>query len=179
MLNFYFGSYLNKIFIEKCLDRIVEFVNMILDKMIGVIVVIENIVGQGSNVGNEFWYLRYIIDKVEDKFCVGVCLDICYIYIVGYDIVNEYDWVFIEFDEVVGRNYLCVIYLNDLKKLLGSWVDCYDSIGKGLIGIDFFCCFMQDFCFDDMFVIFEIFDDIIWWDEIKMFCSFELQFVVG
>ena len=174
MLNFHPGSHLNKISIEKCLDRIAESVNMTLDKTTGVTAVIENTAGQGSNVGNEFWHLRYIIDKVEDKSRVGVCLDTCHTYTAGYDIVNEYDRVFTEFDEVVGRNYLCAIHLNDSKKPLGSRVDRHDSIGKGLIGIDFFRRFMQDSRFDDMPVILETPDDTIWRDEIKMLRSFEL-----
>ena len=173
MLNFHPGSHLNKISIEKCLDRIAESVNMTLDKTTGVTAVIENTAGQGSNVGNEFWHLRYIIDKVEDKSRVGVCLDTCHTYTAGYDIVNEYDRVFTEFDEVVGRNYLCAIHLNDSKKPLGSLVDRHDSIGKGLIGIDFFRRFMQDSRFDDMPVILETPDDTIWRDEIKMLRSFE------
>ena len=174
MLNFHPGSHLNKISIEKCLDRIAESVNMTLDKTTGVTAVIESTAGQGSNVGNEFWHLRYIIDKVEDKSRVGVCLDTCHTYTAGYDIVNEYDRVFTEFDEVVGRNYLCAIHLNDSKKPLGSRVDRHDSIGKGLIGIDFFRRFMQDSRFDDMPVILETPDDTIWRDEIKMLRSFEL-----
>ena len=174
MLNFHPGSHLNKISIEKCLDRIAESVNMTLDKTTGVTAVIENTAGQGSNVGNEFWHLRYIIDKVEDKSRVGVCLDTCHTYTAGYDIVNEYDRVFTEFDEVGGRNYLCAIHLNDSKKPLGSRVDRHDSIGKGLIGIDFFRRFMQDSRFNDMPVILETPDDTIWRDEIKMLRSFEL-----
>ena len=174
MLNFHPGSHLNKISIEKCLDRIAESVNMTLDKTTGVTAVIENTAGQGSNVGNEFWHLRYIIDKVEDKSRVGVCLDTRHTYTAGYDIVNEYDRVFTEFDEVVGRNYLCAIHLNDSKKPLGSRVDRHDSIGKGLIGIDFFRRFMQDSRFNDMPVILETPDDTIWRDEIKMLRSFEL-----
>ena len=174
MLNFNPGSHLNKISIEKCLDRIAESVNMTLDKTTGVTAVIENTAGQGSNVGNEFWHLRYIIDKVEDKSRVGVCLDTCHTYTAGYDIANEYDWVFTEFDEVVGGNYLCAIHLNDSKKPLGSRVDRHDSIGKGLIGIDFFRRFMQDSRFNDMPVILETPDDTIWRDEIKMLRSFEL-----
>ena len=173
MLNFHPRSHLNKISIEKCLDRIAESVNMTLDKTTGVTAVIENTAGQGSNVGNEFWHLRYIIDKVEDKSRVGVCLDTCHTYTAGYDIVNEYDRVFTEFDEVVGRNYLCAIHLNDSKKPLGSRVDRHDSIGKGLIGIDFFRRFMQDSRFDNMPVILETPDDTIWRDEIKMLRSFE------
>ena len=92
----------------------------------------------------------------------------------GYDIANEYDRVFTEFDEVVGGNYLCAIHLNDSKKPLGSRVDRHDSIGKGLIGIDFFRRFMQDSRFNDMPVILETPDDTIWRDEIKMLRSFEL-----
>lgn len=174
MLNFHPGSHLNKISIEKCLDRIAESVNMTLDKTTGVTAVIENTAGQGSNVGNEFWHLKYIIDKVEDKSRVGVCLDTCHTYTAGYDIANEYDRVFTEFDEVVGGNYLCAIHLNDSKKPLGSRVDRHDSIGKGLIGIDFFRRFMQDSRFNDMPVILETPDDTIWRDEIKMLRSFEL-----
>lgn len=173
MLNFHPGSHLNKLSVEECLDKIAESVNMTLDKTTGVAAVIENTAGQGSNVGNEFWHLRYIIDKVEDKSRVGVCLDTCHTYTAGYDIVNAYDQVFAEFDEVVGRDYLRAIHLNDSKKPLGSRVDRHDSIGKGLIGIDFFKRFMQDTRFDDMPIVLETPDDTIWADEIKMLRNFE------
>lgn len=173
MLNFHPGSHLNKLPVEECLDKIAESVNMTLNKTTGVAAVIENTAGQGSNVGNEFWHLRYIIDKVEDKSRVGVCLDTCHTYTAGYDIVNAYDQVFAEFDEVVGRDYLRAIHLNDSKKPLGSKVDRHDSIGKGLIGIDFFKRFMQDTRFDDMPIVLETPDDTIWADEIKMLRSFE------
>lgn len=173
MLNFHPGSHLNKLPVEECLDKIAESVNMTLNKTTGVAAVIENTAGQGSNVGNEFWHLRYIIDKVEDKSRVGVCLDTCHTYTAGYDIVNAYDQVFAEFDEVVGRDYLRAIHLNDSKKPLGSRVDRHDSIGKGLIGIDFFKRFMQDTRFDDMPIVLETPDDTIWADEIKMLRSFE------
>lgn len=173
MLNFHPGSHLNKLSVEECLDKIAESVNMTLNKTTGVAAVIENTAGQGSNVGNEFWHLRYIIDKVEDKSRVGVCLDTCHTYTAGYDIVNAYDQVFAEFDEVVGRDYLRAIHLNDSKKPLGSRVDRHDSIGKGLIGIDFFKRFMQDTRFDDMPIVLETPDDTIWADEIKMLRSFE------
>lgn len=173
MLNFHPGSHLNKLSVEECLDKIAESVNMTLNKTTGVAAVIENTAGQGSNVGNEFWHLRYIIDKVEDKSRVGVCLDTCHTYTAGYDIVNAYDQVFAEFDEVVGRDYLRAIHLNDSKKPLGSRVDRHDSIGKGLIGIDFFKRFMQDIRFDDMPIVLETPDDTIWADEIKMLRSFE------
>lgn len=173
MLNFHPGSHLNKISVETCLDRIAESINIALDKTKGVTAVIENTAGQGSNVGSEFWHLKHIINKVEDKSRVGVCLDTCHTYAAGYDIVNEYDKVFIEFDEVVGKRYLRAIHLNDSKKALGSRVDRHDCIGKGLIGIDFFQRFMQDSRFDDMPVVLETPDDALWVEEIKMLRHFE------
>ena len=88
--------------------------------------------------------MKYIIDRVNDKNRVGVCLDTCHTYTAGYDIVNEYDKVFDEFDKEVGFNYLRGMHLNDSKKALGTHVDRHDSIGKGLIGKAFFERLMQD-----------------------------------
>lgn len=173
MLNFHPGSHLKGISVEECLDRVAESINIALGQTEGVMAVIENTAGQGSNVGNEFWQLKHIIDKVEDKARVGVCLDTCHTYTAGYDIVNEYDKVFAEFDEVVGREYLRAVHLNDSKKPLGSRVDRHESIGKGLIGIEFFKRFMQDSRFDDMPVVLETPDDTIWAEEITLLRSFE------
>ncbi|MDE6217084.1 deoxyribonuclease IV [Bacteroides sp.] len=172
LLNFHPGSHLNKISMEECLDRVAESINLALDKTQGVTAVIENTAGQGSNVGYEFWQLRHIIDRVEDKSRVGVCLDTCHTYTAGYDLVNAYDRVFEEFDSVVGFDYLRAIHLNDSKKALGSRVDRHDSIGKGLIGLDFFKRFMQDGRFDDMPIVLETPDDTLWAEEIKLLRSF-------
>lgn len=179
MLNFHPGSHLKKISVEECLDRVAESINIALDKTTGVTAVIENTAGQGSNVGNEFRHLRHIISKVEDKSRVGVCLDTCHTYTSGYDLVNEYDKVFSEFDEVVGREYLRAVHLNDSKKPLGSRVDRHESIGKGFIGIDFFRRFMQDTRFEDMPVILETPEDTLWAEEIRMLRGFESSSEVG
>lgn len=173
LLNFHPGSYLKKISIEECLDKVAESINQVLDKTQGVTAVIENTAGQGSNVGNEFWQLKHIIDRVEDKSRVGVCLDTCHTYTAGYDLVNEYDKVFDEFNETVGFNYLRAIHLNDSKKALGTRVDRHDSIGKGLIGLDFFKRFMKDSRFDDMPIVLETPDETLWVEEIKLLRSFE------
>lgn len=173
LLNFHPGSHLNKISVEKCLDKVAESINITLNKTKGATAVIENTAGQGSNVGNEFWQLKHIIDRVEDKSRVGVCLDTCHTYSAGYDIVGEYDKVFREFDEVVGFNYLRGIHLNDTKKALGSHVDRHDSIGKGLLGIDFFKRFMKDERFDNIPIILETPDETLWAEEIKLLRSFE------
>lgn len=173
MLNFHPGSHLNRISVEACLERIAESVNIVLAQTEGVMAVIENTAGQGSNVGNEFRHLRYIIDRVEDKSRIGVCLDTCHTYAAGYDLVNEYDRVFAGFDETVGREYLRAVHLNDSKKTLGSRVDRHESIGKGWIGIDFFKRFMRDSRFDSLPVILETPDDALWAEEIRLLRGFE------
>lgn len=172
LLNFHPGSHLNKISLEECLDRVAESINITLSKTHGVVAVIENTAGQGSNVGNEFWQLKHIIDRVDDKSRVGVCLDTCHTYTAGYDLVNEYDKVFEEFDTAVGFDYLRAIHLNDSKKALGSRVDRHDSIGKGLIGMDFFHRFMQDERFDNIPIVLETPDESLWAEEIKLLRSF-------
>ncbi len=172
MLNFHPGSHLNKISLEECLDRISESINMALERTSGVTAVIENTAGQGSNVGNRFEHIRYIIDKVQDKSRVGVCIDTCHTYSAGYDIVNDYDAVFNEFDKVIGFDYLRGVHLNDSKKLLASRVDRHDSIGDGTLGVEFFKRFMNDTRFDNMPVILETPDENRWRDEIIMLRSF-------
>ena len=173
LLNFYPGSSLNKISTEDCLSLIAESINLALEKTKGVTAVIENTAGQGSNLGSEFWQLKYIIDRVNDKNRVGVCLDTCHTYTAGYDIVNEYDKIFDEFDKEVGFNYLRGMHLNDSKKALGTHVDRHDSIGKGLIGKAFFERLMQDSRFDNIPLILETPDESKWKEEITWLRSME------
>lgn len=175
LLNFHPGSHLSQISPEECLTKIAESINMALNKTKGVTAVIENTAGQGTNMGNEFWQLKYIIDKVEDKSRVGVCLDTCHTFTAGYDILNpeHYTEVFNEFESIVGFNYLKGIHLNDSKKALGTRVDRHDSIGKGFIGLDFFERFMKDSRFDNMPIILETPDETLWKEEIALLRSFE------
>ena len=173
LLNFHPGSSLNKVSVEDCLSLIAESINLALEKTKGVTAVIENTAGQGSNLGSEFWQLKYIIDRVNDKNRVGVCLDTCHTYTAGYDIVNEYDKVFDVFDKEVGFNYLRGMHLNDSKKALGTHVDRHDSIGKGLIGKAFFERLMQDSKFDNIPLILETPDESKWKEEIAWLRSIE------
>ncbi len=166
LLNFHPGSHLNKISVEDCLSLIAESINLTLEKTKGVTAVIENTAGQGSNLGNEFWHLKYIIDRVEDKTRVGVCLDTCHTFTAGYDLLGDYEGVFNEFEEVVGFQYLRAMHLNDSKKELGSRVDRHDSIGKGFIGFPFFERLMRDPRFDNMPLILETIDETLWPQEI-------------
>ena len=170
MLNFHPGSHLKQISLEACLTLVAESINIALDKTQGVTAVIENTAGQGSNVGFSFQHLVYIIDKVEDKSRVGVCLDTCHTYSAGYDLKTEngYKAAFEEFEATVGFRYLRAIHLNDTKKDLGSRVDRHDSIGKGLLGMEFFERFMNDPRFDNIPLILETPDETLWAEEIKL-----------
>ena len=173
LLNFHPGSQLNKISVEDCLALIAESINLTLEKTKGVTAVIENTAGQGSNLGSEFWQLRYIIDRVNDKSRVGICLDTCHTYTAGYDIVNDYDKVFDEFEKEVGFEYLRGMHLNDSKKELGSHVDRHDNIGQGLTGSAFFERLMKDSRFDNMPLILETPDESKWAEEIAWLRSVE------
>ena len=116
-LNFHPGSHLKKITEEASLNTIAESINWALDKTRDVIAVIENTAGQGTNLGFRFEHLAYIIDRVEDKSRVGVCIDTCHTYTSGYDIKTEagYNKTFADFDRIVGFRYLKGMHLNDSK----------------------------------------------------------------
>ena len=173
-LNFHPGSHLKKISEEQCLDTIAESINIALDKTSGVTAVIENTAGQGTNLGYKFEHLAYIIDRVDDKSRVAVCIDTCHTYTAGYDIASEegFEKTFQEFDSVIGFKYLKGMHLNDSKKELGSRVDRHDNIGKGLMGIDVFRRIMTDPRFDDIPLILETPQSTLWADEIKMLKEF-------
>lgn len=173
LLNFHPGSHLNKISIEECLDKIAANINLALSMTSGVTAVIENTAGQGSNLGNRFEEIRYIIDRVEDKSRVGYCIDTCHTYSAGYDIVGDYEGVFTKLDEIVGLEYLRGIHLNDTEKALGSRVDRHESIGLGLLGEDFFKRFMRDSRFDNVPIILETPDESRWAEEIALLRSYE------
>jgi len=169
-LNFHPGSHLSKITEEESLKIIAESVNITLDKTKGVIAVIENTAGQGTNLGYKFEHLKFIIDLVEDKSRVGVCLDTCHSYVAGYDIKSRegFEDTFNKFEEIVGFNYLKGMHFNDAKKDIGSKVDRHASLGEGTLGLEPFKWIMHDPRFDDMPLILETPDEERWAEEIKM-----------
>lgn len=173
-LNFHPGSTLKEISDEACLTLIAESINMALDRTKGVTAVIENTAGQGSNLGYKFEQIAYIIDKVEDKSRVGVCIDTCHSFAAGYDLATSsgFTETFEHFDNVIGFKYLRGMHLNDAKKELGSRVDRHDSLGKGTLGIEPFKWIMQDKRFDGIPLILETPDESIWVEEIKMLKGF-------
>ncbi len=169
-LNFHPGSSLGKISDEECLERIAESINISLDKTKGVIAVIENTSGQGSNLGYKFEQIKFIIDHVNDKSRVGVCLDTCHTYTAGYDIKTEkgFSETFTKFDSIIGFKYLKGMHINDSKKELATRVDRHDSLGKGFLGLEVFKLIMKDPRFDGIPLILETPDESIWAEEIKL-----------
>jgi deoxyribonuclease-4 len=172
-LNFHPGGHLNVISEEECLSRIAESINIALDKTKGVTAVIENTAGQGSNMGYKFEQLRYIIDKVEDKSRVGICIDTCHAYVSGYNIRTPEGFAetFRLFEEIVGFSYLRGMHLNDTKKEISSKVDRHDQIGKGFLGTGVFEMLLNDDRFDDIPLILETPDDALYEQEIKILNS--------
>lgn len=173
-LNFHPGSHLKKIDEDTCLERIAESINGALVKTSGVVAVIENTAGQGTNMGFRFEHLAAMIDRVVDKNRVGVCLDTCHTYSAGYDIktATGFDAVMKEFDSVVGLKYMRAMHLNDSKKDHGSRVDRHNSLGKGTMGVEPFRFIMNDPRFDDIPLIMETPNDSLWAAEIKMLYGF-------
>ena len=170
LLNFHPGSSLKKVSEEECLRTIAESINMTLDKTQGVCAVIENTAGQGSNLGYSFEQLAYIIERVEDKSRVGVCLDTCHAFAAGYDLKSEsgFTETFEHFENVVGFQYLRGMHLNDSKKGLNSRVDRHELLGKGELGLDTFRMLMKDSRFDNIPLILETPDEEAWKDEREM-----------
>ncbi len=173
-LNFHPGSHLKKIGEEESLRRVAESINMALDRTRGVTAVIENTAGQGSNLGYSFEHLAYMIDLVEDKSRVGVCIDTCHAFAAGYDLATAEacERTFDEFDRTVGFGFLRGMHLNDAMKPLGSRVDRHAPLGEGSIGLDAFRYIARDSRFDGIPLILETPDEARWPEEIALLKSF-------
>ncbi len=169
LLNFHPGSHLKRISEEESLRIVAESINLVLDQTRGVTAVIENTAGQGSNLGYRFEHLAAIIDRVEDRDRVGICIDTCHTFTAGYDLRTAERCVeaFDSFDKIVGFKYLRGMHLNDSKPDLGSRVDRHQSLGMGKLGWEVFRYIMNDPRFDEIPMILETIDDSLWPEEIK------------
>lgn len=169
LLNFHPGAHLNKISEKDCLSRIAESLNIAIETVPNVVAVIENTAGQGSNLGYRFEHLAEIIEQVENKARVGVCLDTCHLFSAGYDISSyeKSEQVFNEFEQVVGFNYLRGMHLNGSKTPLASRVDRHDTLRKGTIGTEVFQFIMESPNFDGIPMILETIEPENWADEIQ------------
>jgi deoxyribonuclease IV len=183
-LNFHPGSHLVKLSSKekedaaylasvenKCLEVIATSMNEAIEKTKDskVKLVIENTAGQGSNLGYRFEHLAYIIERIENKSRVGVCLDTCHTFTAGYDLRTKeaYEKTMQAFEDIVGFKYLSAMHINDSKPPLGARVDRHHSLGRGELGWEPFRLIMNDPRMDDMPLILETIDETIWRKEIK------------
>ncbi|MCM1369671.1 MAG: deoxyribonuclease IV [Candidatus Amulumruptor caecigallinarius] len=173
MLNFHPGSHLNQISEDECLDKIADTLNRVLEKSTGVTAVLESTAGQGSNMGYRFEHLAHIINKIEDKSRIGVCVDTCHTHSAGYDLASPegYARTWAEFDEIIGSKYLKALHLNDNKRTLGSRIDRHEEIGLGTLGKEFFIRLVNDPRFDNMPLILETPNEENWKNEIAWLYS--------
>ena len=133
--NFHPGSHVGQ-GIEVGIQKIAEVLNAVLTEEQTTTVLLETIAGKGSEVGSHFQELRAIMDLVEKRDKLGICLDTCHVWDGGYDIVNDLDGVLTEFDRIIGLDHLKAIHLNDSLNPLGSHKDRHARIGEGQIGLD-------------------------------------------
>lgn len=173
MLNFHPGSHLNQIEEDACLRLIADSINDALSQTKGITAVIESTAGQGSNLGHRFEHLAKIIELIEDKSRIGVCVDTCHTFAAGYDLASEegFQNTWKQFDEIIGFKYLRGMHLNDSKKGLGSRVDRHAPIGEGELGRSFFEMLMKDPRFDNIPLILETPDESLWPQEIAWLYS--------
>ncbi|MCD8043362.1 MAG: deoxyribonuclease IV [Tannerellaceae bacterium] len=174
-LNFHPGSHLKLCSIDEGLANVAEGINRALDATSGVTAVIENTAGQGTNLGHEFEHIAAIIDKVEDKSRVGVCIDTAHTLAAGYNIctLDSFTETFLLFEKIVGIEYLKGMHINDSKKELATRVDRHDNIGKGCMGLDTFRFIMSDLRFEEIPLILETPDETLWAEEITYLYSLQ------
>ena len=135
--NFHPGSHVGQ-GAEEGIKMIAETLNRILKKEQHTTVLLETMAGKGTEVGRNFEELRAILDRVELKEHMGVCLDTCHVYDAGYDIVNHLDQVLDEFDSIIGVEKLRAIHMNDSKNPYASHKDRHEKIGEGSLGVKTF-----------------------------------------
>ena len=121
--------------IDKGIELIADGLNKVLENDSSVCILLETMAGKGSEVGSNFTEIKRIIDKVENKKLIGVCMDTCHIHDAGYDL-NDFDNILDEFDKIVGLDYVKCLHINDSKNICGARKDRHENIGKGYIGLD-------------------------------------------
>lgn len=167
------GSHLNEISEEKCIENIANCINQAIDATNYAIIVLETTAGQGSNMGYRFEHIGKIIEKIKNKERIGVCIDTCHTLCAGYELKDKdgYENTMAEFEKHIGFKYLRAVHLNDSKFDTGARKDRHDSIGKGVLGMEFFERFMNDSRFDNIPIILETIDETIWKEEIELLYS--------
>ncbi|WP_343009618.1 deoxyribonuclease IV [Clostridium celatum] len=135
LYNFHPGSHVKQ-GVDVGINYIVEMLNTVLKPEQTTTVLLETMAGKGTEIGRSFEEISEIINRVELKDHLGVCLDTCHVYDAGYDIVNDLDNVLEEFDKIIGLDRLKAIHLNDSKNPFSSHKDRHEKIGEGSLGLD-------------------------------------------
>lgn len=157
LYNFHPGSTVGKCSVSQSLQFIADNINKAHTLVSDVIIVMETMAGQGNVIGSKFEELRGIIDKIEDKSRIGVCIDTCHIFSAGYDIRSKiaYEKTMEKFEKIIGFNYLKGVHLNDSKTAFNEGKDRHENIGKGKIGLNAFRFIMNDPRFDNIPMVLE------------------------
>jgi deoxyribonuclease IV len=173
-LNMHPGSHIGLSDETDCLNVIADSINNALSETTGVTVVLETTSGQGSNMGYRFEHLGHIINAIDDKSRVGICIDTCHIFAAGYDLRTEktYNATMDEFEKKVGFKYLKGMHLNDSKGKFGSRLDRHNCIGQGELGLEPFKFIMNDPRMEEIPLVLETIDENLWESEIKLLYSF-------
>ncbi len=135
LYNFHPGSHVGQ-GTEAGITQIAEMLNGILTEEMHTTVLLETMAGKGSEVGGRFEELREILDRVDRKDRMGVCMDTCHVNDAGYDIVSDLDGVLTAFDRIVGLEKLKAVHINDSKNPLGARKDRHEKIGEGTLGTE-------------------------------------------
>ncbi len=133
--NFHPGAHTGK-GMEAGIQLIADALNRYLKPEMKTTVLLETMAGKGTEVGGRFEQLREIIDRVELREKVGVCLDTCHVWDAGYDLVHDLDGVLTEFDRVIGLDRLYAVHFNDSKNDRGSHKDRHEKLGEGKLGLE-------------------------------------------
>lgn len=174
LYNLHPGSDVMKIGVEKATKMIGDNINTAMKLVPDVVVLIENMAGQGSVLGKTFEELKMIIDSVTDKERIGITLDTCHLFASGYDIRTHesFEKVMKEFDDKIGLKYLKALHLNDSIHDLGTRKDRHQGIGKGKIGSEAFKYIMNSTYFEEIPMILETPDPDQYIHEIELLKSF-------
>ena len=121
--------------IDAGIESIIDGLNEVMKDNHSVCILLETMAGKGSEVGSNFNEIKKIIDGIDNKELIGVCLDTCHLHDAGYDISN-FNKVLDEFDEIVGLSYVKCVHINDSKNICGAKKDRHENLGKGYIGLD-------------------------------------------
>ncbi len=150
------GSYADHSFNDG-INYLIEGCNRALENNHSTILLLETMAGQGSSIGRKFEELAMILEKIEHKERIGICLDTCHIFAAGYSLATDenYNNLLHEFDTICGLQKLKVIHLNDSKKEYNSHIDRHEHIGEGKIGLNFFKNIMNDPQFENVAKILE------------------------